>query len=91
MMIENRDWTNWEEIMSAREVPGEGAANVVSLALVRVTRISQGRSVQPYGCSEHSRTFERTRNGCSGGMRRVSQSAAAILRHRCPQPYDGDR
>jgi chorismate synthase len=38
MMIENRDWTNWEEIMSAREVPGEGAAKR------RVTRPRPGHT-----------------------------------------------
>src|SRR5215813_3873196 len=38
MMIENRDWTNWEEIMSAREVPGDGAAKR------RVTRPRPGHT-----------------------------------------------
>jgi len=38
MMIENRDWTNWEEIMSAREVPGDSAAKR------RVTRPRPGHT-----------------------------------------------
>src|SRR5215831_14040103 len=38
MMIENRDWTNWEEIMSAREVKGDVAAKR------RVTRPRPGHT-----------------------------------------------
>jgi chorismate synthase len=38
MMIENRDWANWEEIMSAREVPGDAAAKR------RVTRPRPGHT-----------------------------------------------
>jgi chorismate synthase len=38
MMIENRDWPNWEEIMSAREVPGDAATKR------RVTRPRPGHT-----------------------------------------------
>jgi chorismate synthase len=38
MMIENRDWTNWEEIMSAREVSGDAATKR------RVTRPRPGHT-----------------------------------------------
>jgi len=38
MMIENRDWPNWEEIMSAREVPGDAASKR------RVTRPRPGHT-----------------------------------------------
>jgi chorismate synthase len=38
MMIENRDWPNWEEIMSAREVDGDGATKR------RVTRPRPGHT-----------------------------------------------
>jgi len=38
MMIENRDWPNWEEIMSAREIEGDGATKR------RVTRPRPGHT-----------------------------------------------
>src|SRR2546423_4374006 len=38
MMIENRDWPNWEEIMSAREVSGDAASKR------RVTRPRPGHT-----------------------------------------------
>jgi chorismate synthase len=38
MMIENRDWPNWEETMSAREVPGDAATKR------RVTRPRPGHT-----------------------------------------------
>jgi chorismate synthase len=38
MMIENRDWPNWEEIMAAREVPGDAATKR------RVTRPRPGHT-----------------------------------------------
>ena len=44
MMIENRDWPNWEETMSVREVSPEATRSEPSLGRVRVTRISPAHS-----------------------------------------------
>src|SRR5437870_13919935 len=41
MMIENRDWANWEEIMSARQISGEAATKRRVTRPARATQIWQ--------------------------------------------------
>src|SRR3989442_12260196 len=78
MMIENRDWPNWEEIMAAREVLGDAATKR------RVTRPGPGHTdlagAPKYNQTEAGNNLERSRARETTG--RVAAGGRAKRCHR---------
>ena len=79
MMIENRDWPNWEETMSAREVSSE------AMTKRRVTRPRPGHTDLAGSLSTTNgcpRTYSSVRAPArNGGARRMRGLAKVFLRH----------
>jgi chorismate synthase len=79
MMIENRDWTNWEEIMSVREVPGDAATKR------RVTRPRPGHTdlagSLKYGHTDARNILERSSARETAARVACGGLAKVFLRH----------